>query len=452
MPPIQTTIKCPNCSAPQPAAIEQIIDVVRDPSSKTRLLGGRLNFFQCPGCGFQGMLATPLVYHDPLKELLLTYVPPEARITPVEQEKILGALIQEVLQSLPPEQRKGYLLRPQAVLTAQGLMERVLEADGITKEMLEQQRAKSRLVRELIDAEGEARLTLIREQDERIDSDVLSLIGAIARSASAQEDEAFAKKVLAARDDVYRLSAAGKRAQAQRKELDLAAKDLEKLGKDFNLETLVRLVASAPSLDRVTALAAHAWQVMDYAFFQRFTENLEKAAGTERERLTAIRDRALEEVDRVQQAVQSEMSLTAGVLQSIIQAPDLDAAIEEHLPECNDLIFAVLEANLDSARRDKQEQAVQRLEEVKTKILAAMEKSLPPELRFIRVLLGQANDEQAEQLLAERAAEVTEDFVAALKNALQSLESSPQEPLARRMKKILALAEKQLSVAKFTAK
>jgi hypothetical protein len=452
MPPLQTTIKCPSCGTPQPALIEQVIDVARDPGSKTRLLQGRLNFFQCPGCGFQGTLASPLVYHDPEKELLLTFVPPELQLPPIEQEKILGGLTQQVVNSLPAEQRKGYLLRPQTILTAQGLLERVLEADGITKEMLEKQRAKSILVRDLLDAEPEARLSLIQEQDARIDSDVLGLLSAIARSAAAQEDKAFAEKALQAREDVQRLSTAGKRAQAQKEELETAARDLEVLGKEFSLDALVKLVAAAPSLDRVTALAALAWQVMDYSFFQRFTESLEKTSGSERERLTAIRDRALEEVQRVQQAVQSEMNLSAGVLQSILQAPDLDAAIAEYLPECNDLFFALLEANLESARRNKQEKAVQRLEEVKGKILDTLEKSLPPELRFIRDLLGRESDEQAEQLLAERPAEVTENFVAALKGTVRDLEASAEDPRTPRMKRLLELAEKQLAMAKFTGK
>ena len=452
MPPDSTIIKCPTCRASQPATIEQLVDVAVDPGSKTRLLAGRLNLFQCSVCGFQGALTVPLVYHDPFKELLLTFVPPESRLSPVEQEKIIGSLIQQVLQSLPAEQRKGYLLRPQAVLTVQGLVERVLEADGVTKEMLEQQRAKTKLVRELIDAEGEARQALIREQDQRIDSDVLGLISSIARSASGRGDEELTRKVLAARDDVYRNSTAGKRAQALQDELEKAARDLESLGKEASLDSLIRLVAAAPSLDRVTALAAHAWQAMDYVFFQRFTEMLDKAAGTERERLTAIRDRALEEVGRIQQAMQSEMTFINGILQTVIQAPDLDAAIEEYLPEFNDLFFAVLEANLENERRHKNEKTAERLLETKSKIAAALEKSLPPELRLVRDLLGKENDGQAEALLAERAAEVTENFVAALRTTVQDLENTPQEPLAQRMKKILALAEKQLALAKFTAK
>jgi hypothetical protein len=452
MPPIQTTIKCPTCGTPQPAVIEQVIDVARDPGSKTRFLQGRLNFFRCPQCGFQGVLASPLIYHDPVKELLLTYVPPETRLNPVEQEKAIGGLIQQVVQSLPAELRKGYLLRPQSALTLQGLMERVLESDGITREMLEEQRAKSKLVKDIIDADAAARPALILEQDRRIDAEVLALLNAIARSAAAQGDAAFAEKAVQAREAVHQYSTAGKRSEAQKEELEIAARDLEALGTQFNLDALVVLVSSAPSLDRVTALSALAWQLMDYGFFQRLTERVEQAAGSERERLSAIRDRAVEEIQRIQQAVQSEMSATVGVLQSILQSPDLDHAIGEYLPECNDVFFGVLEANLESARRNKQEAAVARLEEVKSKILSALENSLPPELRLIRDLLAQESDEQSERLLSDRAAGVNDNFIAALKATLGDLEANSPGAPAERMKKLLALAEKQIALARFTAK
>ena len=44
------------------------------------------------------------------------------------------------IQALPAEQRKAYLLQPQAVLTLQGMVERILQADGITREQLKGKR------------------------------------------------------------------------------------------------------------------------------------------------------------------------------------------------------------------------------------------------------------------------------------------------------------------------
>jgi hypothetical protein len=108
-----TQIKCPNCQSPIQASIEQLIDVGQDPSAKARLLSGNLNRTLCPVCGFEGQLASPLVYHDPEHELLLTYIPVELGIAKNEQERILGQLINLVMGRLQPEQRKAYLLQPQ---------------------------------------------------------------------------------------------------------------------------------------------------------------------------------------------------------------------------------------------------------------------------------------------------------------------------------------------------
>ena len=65
----QTRINCPNCKQPIMADVQQLFDAGEDPSAKSRLLSGMANFVQCGVCGYQGGLATPIVYHDPEKEL-----------------------------------------------------------------------------------------------------------------------------------------------------------------------------------------------------------------------------------------------------------------------------------------------------------------------------------------------------------------------------------------------
>jgi hypothetical protein len=61
------------------ANVEQLFDVTQDPQAKQRLLGGVSNMARCPYCGYQGRLATPIVYHDNDKELLLTFCPSTSR-------------------------------------------------------------------------------------------------------------------------------------------------------------------------------------------------------------------------------------------------------------------------------------------------------------------------------------------------------------------------------------
>ena len=117
----QTQISCPNCKQPIMADVQQLYDVAQDPSLKSQLLSGMSNFVQCQLCGYQGSLATPIVYHDPDKELLLTYVPAEIGLPRDDQEKLIGGLINQIVDRLPAEKRKAYLFTPQAQLTIQGL-------------------------------------------------------------------------------------------------------------------------------------------------------------------------------------------------------------------------------------------------------------------------------------------------------------------------------------------
>jgi hypothetical protein len=132
--------------------IDQLFDVNADPSAKTRLLSGTYNLIQCQYCGYQGNLATPIVYHDADKELLLTFMPPELGLPRNEQERLIGGMINQVINKLSQEKRKGYLLSPQSTLTMQGLIERVLEADGITREMIQAQQQRMTLLQRLASA------------------------------------------------------------------------------------------------------------------------------------------------------------------------------------------------------------------------------------------------------------------------------------------------------------
>ncbi len=166
----QTRISCPNCRQPLMADVEQLFDVNADPSAKQKLLSGGVNVIQCPNCGYRGNLATPLVYHDADKELLLTFFPPEVGLKRDDQERLIGQLINQVVNKLPQEKRKGYLLRPQSVLTLQGLVERVLEADGVTKEMLQAQQQRLNLLQRLMSAPENSRSELARQEDAIIDS------------------------------------------------------------------------------------------------------------------------------------------------------------------------------------------------------------------------------------------------------------------------------------------
>jgi len=227
-----TTVNCPQCKTPFTAKVEQIFDVERDPSAKSRFLRGQFNVITCPRCGFQSMLAAPIVYHDAAKEILFSYVPMELGLPQMEQERMLGALTRAILNSLPPEGRKGYLLKPaMPFLSLQSMIEKVLEADGITKEMLEAQQAKVKLIQIFLAAKSEEDLTrLAQEHDAELDYTFFELFTAAIQAAAEQGNRAGAEKMLAARNKVVELSSLGKQSNAQAQMFDNIAEELNQIG------------------------------------------------------------------------------------------------------------------------------------------------------------------------------------------------------------------------------
>src|SRR3972149_6475189 len=247
MPGTLTQIRCPNCRTPVQARIEQLIDVGREPSAKARFLSGTSNHIRCPVCGYEGQVATPLVYHDPAKELLLTHMPVEIGLSRDDQERAIGQLMKQVMDHLPPEGRKAYLLQPQEVLTVQGLLERVLEADGITREEIEAQQAKMRLFMQLLETSQEGLPQFVAEHDTDLDAGFFQLASLALQTAKESPANAPAAERLEA---ALSLSTFGKQIQAQEAEVRLAAESLRQAREALTREKLLELVLSAPHDDR----------------------------------------------------------------------------------------------------------------------------------------------------------------------------------------------------------
>ena len=146
---------CPNCQNQVQTPAEQILDVRKDPNAKMRVLNNLVNVTVCPHCGMRGALNMPFLYHDPDQELALVYMPMEVGRDNMEQQQLIGNLTSAVMNDLPPEERKAYLLQPQMFLTMENLSNKILEADGITPEMIAEQKAKAELLQRMLDASSD---------------------------------------------------------------------------------------------------------------------------------------------------------------------------------------------------------------------------------------------------------------------------------------------------------
>jgi hypothetical protein len=439
MPPVKTQVPCPNCRMPVAASLEQVFDVNQDPSAKQRFLSGRFNMINCPNCGYQGQVASPILYHDPDKELLLTYVPMELALPQAEQERLIGRLMNDVINKLPQEKRKGYLLNPKPAFTLQGMMERVLEADGVTKEMLDSQRAKVQLLQSLLAAPEDKWPEMIKERDADIDATLFQLL-----AASDEATAAGAQKMAALQNALLQGSAFGAQLRTRQDKVEAVARELQGLGKKLTADKLLELVINAHDDDKVAAYVSLARAGMDYAFFEALTRRIDRATGDEKARLSHVREQLLQLTQELDKAAQAQMAEASKVLRSLMEAPDLDKALQQNLDRIDDAFLAVLNLNLEAAQKAKRTDALARLVQISDAINRLMQESAPPELKFIDELLQMQPESAAEQVLKSRPGAVTPELVDTMNYVGESLRQGGQNDLADRLERLRGVAVAEL--------
>lgn len=437
MTPSLSAIRCPNCSNPIQARIVQLIDIGQDPSAKARFLSGSLNLIQCNVCGYQGQIAAPLVYHDPDKELLLTYIPVEIGMPKDEQERVLGQLINQAINALEPEKRKGYLFQPQAVLTAQGLIERILQADGITKEEIEAQREKMRLFEEFLLTPEENVPLFVSQHDEQLDAEFFQIASL---SLQLTKDEKAREAANQRIQTVLVQTSFGKDLLARETEIRAAAETLQKAGDKLTQEVLSDMLIDAPNEDRLIALIQLTRPALDYTFFAKFTERIEASQGEKKQSLLQLRAKILEQVEEIDKAQEARAAEAASLIQHLLKADDMEKAVKEALPMIDELFLGILHANLRAAKERKDESTAARLRELDDRIRKVIRESLPPSLQLAQKVLDMEDLAQAQAELENSKDFIDEALLNALMSTEQRLERSGNKEGSERIRQLYRTA------------
>ena len=418
----QTQISCPRCRQIIAANVEQLFDVTYEPAAKQRLLSGQSNHARCPHCGYDGRLATPVVYHDNEKELLLTYFPPELGMQVNEQEKMMGPLIKQVVDRLPPEKRKGYLFNPQANFTYESMLETILNKDGISSEMIKSQQERVLLIEKLIQmTSADARLELIKQNEKNIDEQFFGLFSRIAQNAMQSGQEPIARALIELQKQLLEETAFGRQLKESVAEMEAATKVLQDAGKSLTRELLLDFVIAAPSEARIRAYVSLARGGMDYVFFQNLSEKIEQAAAEEKTRLESIREKLLGFVADVDKQLEARFKQAQEFVENILNQEDVEKATQENIEAftqdaaevVNQLLRQASESN-DYTRMGKLQKMVQVLQSASAP---------PPEIAFIEQLLQTPDEAAVEQMLSENEEIVNQQFVDALSGLIAQIES-----------------------------
>ena len=433
----KTSVPCPKCRQPITLDLTRLFDTNTDPEAKQKLLSGSANYFQCQFCGAQGVYPTPIVYHDPEKELLLTFFPPDLNTPVNEQERVIGPMIKKAMDDLPPEKRKSYLFRPQTMLTQQRLFETILAADGITPEMIKSQQEKLQLLQQLIGASAEGLPEMIHQNDERIDDEVFMLLSRLAQASAAAGDKQSLVALDALQKALIEHSTYGKAAALEAAETQEAVHDVQELSKQgITRENLLDLlIKNGESEIRLTTIASMARGGLDYTFFQLLSDKIETSSGDEKTRLESLRERLLTITQAVDEAMKAQLEDARQLVNDLLAAVDVEKATHEALPRFSQAVAEVINQEAQAAQAAKDEAKLQKLSQIIAVIQAA--DSSNAYLGIIDALLQEENAENRAKMLEESSDLINDEFMQLLGGLLGQIEQQGDQPeILERLKEL----------------
>jgi len=429
----RTQVQCPNCKQPVVMEIEQLFDAGTDPQAKQRLLSGSVNVLRCPHCGYQGNIATPIIYHDPAKELLLTYFPPELNVPIMEQERRNAPLLNRIVNNLKQEQRKGYLFKPQQMFTLQGLVEKVLEGEGITKDMLDAQKKRVELLQRLLTATEATLPDLVKQEAVNIDGEFFTLLSRMLDSAINAGDESAVNKMGTIQEILLAQTEIGKQIKEQADEIEAARKSLEGAGKDLTREKLLEmLIEAAPHEVRLNAMASLARPGLDYVFFQTLSEKIDKAQGDEKTKLSKLREDLLEITKQIDEQLQARLTAAQKNLETLLQAEKPAELLQQNPGVLDDFFLQALNHALADAEEKKNSARSEKLQD----LLALIQKLITPGYnpKLLNELIEAPNDETRKQVVDAHKEEITSEFVESLSAMMLQLQEGKDKELSEKVR------------------
>lgn len=424
-------VTCPACGSQFQAPVEQILDTQEDPSAKRRVINGVVNVGECPHCGTRSAFNLPFLYHDREKELALVYMPMEVGRDDADRQKIIGNLTSQVMDSLPPEDRKGYLLQPQVFLTMENIRKKILKEDGVTEEMIEEQEAKAELLRRMLDATSEEALeAMIRENDEQIDDVFFYMVSQNLQMAQASGAEQAVHALASLHETLIEVSSEGQAIQARNEKL-------EELREEPEREKLLELLIEASDEDTRDMLITYGRPLVDYLFFQQLTAKIEAASAEEKERLTALRKEILDVKERLDQETEQLFQARAELLRDLLLSDNPEELARRRFMEIDEAFLNILTTNIQMAEEEGEEEAAQALRRIWNIIVELVGESLPAEMIFFRQLMSAEDEEQVEQILEANSDLVTPPLIDAVEEMVEDAHEEDRPEAAERFSLVL---------------
>lgn len=441
-------ITCPNCRSSYFAEVHQLVDVGQQPQLKQLLLSGQLNVAVCQNCGMGGSIATPLFYHDPTHELFMLFVPQEANISQMQREQLIGQVTQQIMKSLPMEQRKAYLFQPLTMLNMQSFMEKVLETEGVTREMIDRQKKQSELLRTLATADKDVADYLIKQRIKEIDETFFAMLQQLIDAASQSNDNKQVIPLLNLKARLMVETPVGRQLERQQIAIHAFSREAKKQG-GLTPELLFKHVLLNQNDEHIVqALVTSGQSALSYEFFQLLTNEIEKVQASgdaaTAKNLTQLRDDLLEYYDALRQQSQEIMERANETLNLIMRAEDKEAAIQEHAERIDEFFMYFLNATITQAEQKGQPAQAEALRQIQTLIVQEAESQMPPELLLLNQLVEAETEAEQRQILEANKQLLSPNLIKMIEVVEDQAKNSGESELNGRLRSLKAMIQTRL--------
>ncbi len=437
---MQTQLTCPNCGTPYMADIYQVIDAGRQPQLKEMLLSGQLNYAVCPNCGAGGRVATPLLYHDPAHDLFMVHIPQEMNLDQVRREEMIGRMVKQVMDQTPAEQRRGYMLQPQTILTMQGFMEKVLETEGITPEMLARQQKQVELINTLSTASPDVVDFLLKDRAREIDETFFAILRAQIEALSQSGDPNQVVPLLNLQAKLMTTTEVGREIEKRQMALHAFNREVQKNEGLTPAILLKHILLNQDDESLVNALALNGQPAMNYEFFTQLTnkiEKLEKEKKTaEAKKLGELRDNLLELQKELRAASEEVLKNAQQVLDTILASDDVESAVMQNANRIDEAFMHVLSARMAHAQQTGNKDQIASMQRIEQFILSLAQTDVPPELDLLNELVSAPSADVRAQIMQANEDMMTEDLLDLIQALRGQAESANQMDLSDRLDEI----------------
>jgi hypothetical protein len=417
----------PGGASRQQPVTAQVIDVGRDPALKQALLSGRLQ-----------NLSAPFMYHDPAKQLAFILMPMELGMRDMDQQRIIGQLTQSVMRGLPEDAPRGYLLQPRMFFTFQSLVEAILQADGITPEMLQEQQARADLIRSWMRMNDEATLrSAVRENDAKVDANLFELLNASIDANLEAGREQAAQSLAGLQQVLIEETAYGKKMGAR-------MASIEAFRKDPTREALIEQLVNAPDQETREALVAMGRQLIDYLFFQMLTQRVDAASGDEKQKMVDLRKEVQDTRDKLDEASRAFMEQKANLINTILTSDKPEDVARQHEEEIDEVFVSLLQANMQDAQQRGDKELLTALMNVYQIAMRMMSERQPPELQMINALLTAKYPDETKQLLQEMSKSIDDRFIPIMVQIADRLSQEDRSDLGAKLTQVIVQAREIL--------